>query len=137
MFNSPSNPIPGATNRTLILANVQPAQFGTYYVQVTHAYGAVTSAPARIGPLPMTGTDIPALATLDTNMQSLLSKYGIPGGALAVVKDGRLVYVRGFGYADTNAGEVVQPDSLFRVASLSKPITCAATMMRWNMAPSR
>ncbi len=38
------------------------------------------------------------------------------------------MFARGYGYADTNTGEVVQPDSLFRVASNSKLITAVATM---------
>jgi len=52
----------------------------------------------------------------------------VPGGAVGFVKDGRLVYVRGFGYADTNTHEVVQPDSLFRIASLSKSLTAVAIL---------
>ena len=47
---------------------------------------------------------------------------------LAVAKDGRLVYARGFGYADVERHEPVQPDSLFRIASISKPITAAAVL---------
>ena len=61
-------------------------------------------------------------------MQSLLFRYSIPGGALAVVQDGRLVFARGYGYADTNSGEIVQPDSLFRPGSLGKAITAAAVL---------
>ena len=130
MFNSPTNPIPGATAATWIIPRLQSNQVGNYFVVITNVAGAVTSPPARLTLFwaPMTGTDIPALARLDTNMQSILWTYGIPGGALAVVKDGRLVFARGYGYADTNTGEVVQPDSLFRVASLSKAITTAATL---------
>ncbi len=130
MFQSPDAPIPNATNRSFVVKNVQPAHTGSYYLVVTNAYGAVTNAPARLSIFwaPMTGTDIPALARLDTNMQSLLVTYGIPGGALAVVKDGRLVFTRGYGYADTNTARVVEPDALFRIGSNSKLITAAATM---------
>ena len=112
MFNSPTNPVPGATTPTLSISGVQTNKTGLYFVVITNAYGAVTSPPARLSIFwaPMTGTDIPALARLDTNMQSLLFRYGIPGGALAVVKDGRLVFARGYGYADTNSGEIVRPD---------------------------
>src|SRR5688500_12797665 len=59
---------------------------------------------------------------------SLMQKYGIPGGAVAVVRDGNLIYARGFGYADVANKTAVQPDALFRIASVSKPITSAAIM---------
>src|SRR5262249_5773677 len=52
--------------------------------------------------------------------------YGIPGAALGVVHDGRLVYARGFGYANLSTHAKVQPDSLFRVASITKTFTQTA-----------
>ena len=58
----------------------------------------------------------------------LMRKYAIPGGAVAVVRDGKLIYARGFGYADVENKTPVQPDALFRIASVSKPITGAAIM---------
>lgn len=53
---------------------------------------------------------------------------GVPGGALAVVKAGRLVYARGYGWADREKGRPVTPTSLFRIASLSKPVTAVAVL---------
>jgi len=38
------------------------------------------------------------------------------------------VYARGFGYANRERREPVQPDSLFRIASISKPLTAVATL---------
>ena len=43
-------------------------------------------------------------------------------------KDGRLVYARGFGYADIGKKQPVTPKSLFRIASISKPITAVAIL---------
>jgi len=50
------------------------------------------------------------------------------GGALAVVKDGRLVYAKGYGLGDIVNKAPVEPASLFRIASLSKPITAVAIL---------
>jgi N-acyl-D-amino-acid deacylase len=61
-------------------------------------------------------------------MQQALSRYSVQGGALAVVKDGHLVFARGYGIADTDSGQPVQPDSLFRWCSMSKTLTAAALM---------
>src|SRR6185503_1657820 len=47
---------------------------------------------------------------------------------LAVLRDGELIYARGFGYADVETKTPVQPDALFRIASVSKPITSVAIM---------
>jgi N-acyl-D-amino-acid deacylase len=47
---------------------------------------------------------------------------------VAVAKDGKLVYSRGFGFADVTTREPIQPTSLFRIASISKPITAVAVL---------
>ena len=78
--------------------------------------------------MPMTGTAVPELASFDRVITDLMKKWGIPGGAIAVVKDGRLVLARGYGYADAEAKTPVAPDALFRIASVSKPITSVAVM---------
>jgi N-acyl-D-amino-acid deacylase len=57
-----------------------------------------------------------------------MERHHLPGGALAISKDGKLVYARGFGYADVENKVPVDPDSLFRIASLTKPITAVAVM---------
>ena len=66
------------------------------------------------------------LASFDREIVKTMKRYKIPGAAAAVVKDGRLVYACGFGYADLDAGTRVDPKSLFRLASISKPLTVSA-----------
>ena len=61
-------------------------------------------------------------------MTDFIQKYHLPGGALAVAQDGRIVYARGFGYADRDKKEPVQPDALFRIASVTKPLTAVAVL---------
>jgi N-acyl-D-amino-acid deacylase len=75
-----------------------------------------------------TGTPVPALSSLDGVMQQALARYSVKGGAIAVVKDGHLVFARGYGWADSEAQLPVQPDSLFRWASTSKTLTATAVM---------
>jgi len=77
---------------------------------------------------PVTGTAVPSMAALDQAMETLLATYRIPGGALAVSRKGVLVYARGFGYADVASSTPVQPNSLFRTASVSKIFTAAAIL---------
>jgi N-acyl-D-amino-acid deacylase len=75
-----------------------------------------------------TGIRMAGATSFDSIIPALMAKYGIPGGAVGVVKDGRLVLVRGYGYADSAAHEPVAPDALFRIASVSKPLTSAAVL---------
>ena len=57
-----------------------------------------------------------------------MRKWSIAGASVAIAKDGKLVYARGFGFADTAAGIETQPYSKFRIASISKLVTAVAVM---------
>lgn len=71
---------------------------------------------------------MPGMASFDRIISELMAKWDIPGGAVSVVKDGRLVLARGYGLADVECNVAVEPDSLFRIGSISKPITAAAIL---------
>src|ERR1051325_3843856 len=74
---------------------------------------------------PVTGVADADLAPFDEMMLKFLHDNQVPGAALAVAKDGKLVYARGFGHADPQLGLPVEPGMRFRIASVSKPITAA------------
>jgi N-acyl-D-amino-acid deacylase len=76
-----------------------------------------------------TGRADQALAPFDHLMTSFLAAHpSLPGASLAVARHGQLIYARGFGLADRETGEPVRPDSRFRIASISKPITASAIL---------
>ena len=75
-----------------------------------------------------TGIAVREMTNVDKIFSNFMDRWNIPGGSIAIVKDGRLVYARGFGYADKESGELVEPDHLFRIASIAKPITSIAIM---------
>ena len=79
--------------------------------------------------VPSTGRADPRLTPFDTLMREFVGERGAPGATLAVMRNGRLVYSRGFGFADLEAGEVMQPQARMRIASLSKPITAAMILL--------
>jgi CubicO group peptidase (beta-lactamase class C family) len=64
----------------------------------------------------------------DSVITSLMKKYQVPGGAVAVIDNGKLVLARGYGLSDTGNTLIAHPDSLFRIASLSKQITSAVVL---------
>src|SRR5688572_17488924 len=78
--------------------------------------------------IPISGARVPGMGSYDQKIAEFMRKYAIPGGAVAVLRDGKLIYARGFGYADVENKTPVQPDALFRIASVSKPITGVAIM---------
>src|SRR5207302_2732920 len=63
-----------------------------------------------------------------SQMKAYMSANQAPGAAIAITKDGRLVYAAGFGYANQETGEEAGPTNLFRIASVSKPFTSLAVM---------
>jgi len=95
-------------------------------VALTLPFEASIAAAAK--DLPVTGQADQRLVSFDQMMLSFLKQHDLPGGSLAVAKAGRLVYARGFGYADVEENTPAEPTSLFRIASISKPITAVAIM---------
>jgi len=84
------------------------------------------------------GVEQPALAAFDALMTAYVREQQAPGAALAVSAGSRLVYARGFGLADRRSQRAVQPTDLFRIASLSKPVTAVAVLQlvdRGRLAP--
>jgi CubicO group peptidase (beta-lactamase class C family) len=73
-------------------------------------------------------SDDPSLAPIDKRMQSLMNSLKLTGATVGVVKDEKLVYTKGFGYADKENKKEVDPSSLFRIGSVSKLITAIAIL---------
>jgi len=61
--------------------------------------------------------------------QSDVDKGAIPGAVLLVARDGKLVYQQTVGYQDREKRIAMKPDAIFRIASMTKPITSVAVMM--------
>jgi CubicO group peptidase (beta-lactamase class C family) len=65
---------------------------------------------------------------IEKTVNSFLRKWSIAGAVIAVAKDGKLIYTRGFGYADTASMKKAEPYNQFRIASISKLVTAIAIM---------
>jgi len=66
--------------------------------------------------------------TVEKTIRAFMRKWSITGASVAIAKDGKLIYARGFGYSDTISGEEIQPYHKFRIASISKLVTAVAVM---------
>ena len=71
---------------------------------------------------------IAPFTTLDDAIASKMTQYSIPGLTLAIVKDEKLVYLKSYGLADKESNQPASDDNLWRIASVSKPITAIAIL---------
>ncbi|MCX6329958.1 MAG: serine hydrolase [Bacteroidia bacterium] len=67
-------------------------------------------------------------AAAEKTIRSFMHRWSITGASMAISLDGKLIYARGFGYADTTSKEETQPYHKFRIASISKLVTAVAIM---------
>jgi CubicO group peptidase (beta-lactamase class C family) len=96
--------------------------------------------PPQVAGMPIPGGQIDrAVAQLDAPAQAILQKSGIPGLAIAVVRDGKTVYAKGFGLRKIGEPQPVDADTVFQIASLSKSIGATvvarqvgAGVVKWN-----
>lgn len=72
------------------------------------------------------------LARIDSLIQKHIKAQHIPGATVLLIKKGKIVYNKAFGYADIEAKKAMQTDHIFRIASQSKAITSLAVMMLWE-----
>lgn len=79
--------------------------------------------PDRVAGVPIPDGQIDdAVAQLDDLAQQLLDRTGIPGMAVAVVHGGETVYAKGFGVRAAGSDDPVDVDTVFQLASMSKPV---------------
>lgn len=66
------------------------------------------------------------IADLDAFITQALKDYQVPGAAVAVVKDGKVVLLKGYGVRDINKPDKVDENTIFQLASITKSFTAAA-----------
>src|SRR5690348_26542 len=81
---------------SLLLVIVLSACGGSSTTKVTD-FPAFFPGDAQV---PVTGPTVDGVQSFDAAVSSVLKKWNIPGAALAITKDGKLVLARGYGYAD-------------------------------------
>lgn len=64
-----------------------------------------------------------AVKALPAFIKKALKQTGVPGAAVAVVSNGKVVFEEGYGVRDMSTGEPVDTDTVFQIASLSKPLS--------------
>ncbi|WP_030519948.1 serine hydrolase [Nocardia rhamnosiphila] len=89
---------------------------------------APSTSPSDLRPDQAAGVAIPRgrvdhiLGMLEYRAEELMRDTDIPGMAVAVVYDGEVVFQKGFGVRDVDGRQPVKPETVFQLASLSKPV---------------
>jgi CubicO group peptidase (beta-lactamase class C family) len=78
------------------------------------------------------GLSAQRLERIDAMVEGLVATGEIPGAVVFIARDGNIAYHRAYGVRNTETGEPLRPDDIFRIASQSKAITSLAVMMLWE-----
>ncbi|HEV7820155.1 MAG TPA: serine hydrolase domain-containing protein, partial [Burkholderiales bacterium] len=70
----------------------------------------------------------PVSAALDASLRGAVERKDVPGVVTLVTDRERVLYKSAFGVADVATGRPLTPDALFRIASMTKPVTSVALM---------
>ena len=121
----------------LILAGLLAACAPPAEVQVTVDAAAPAPMPMPVRDLAMAapeevGMDSARLDRLTGAMQGLVDEGRLAGVVTAVARHGKIVHFESAGYRDMEAGAAMTNDALFRIYSMTKPITGVALMMLYE-----
>lgn len=72
------------------------------------------------------------LARIDTVIKGYIDKGWVNGVVTLVIHDGHVVQYKGYGFADKEAGKLMKPDDLFRLASQTKAVVSVGLMRLWE-----
>jgi len=61
-------------------------------------------------------------------LEQVMRRFRVPGVSVAVIRDFRIHWAKGYGVADAASGRLVAPDTPFQAASISKPVSAVAAM---------
>ncbi|MCX6688630.1 MAG: serine hydrolase [Methanoregula sp.] len=123
------------------MSTVSPARIVSSLVVILLLWSVALPVSAAVG---IAGTQNSTLATpiakgsmdpaevarfFDSAVPAGLAKYNVPGASVAVVKDGNIIFAKGYGYADIESRTPVNPNyTIFHIGSLSKLFVWTAVM---------
>lgn len=106
------------------------SSFSTYIVSSNSEDNKAIS-PATIelnSTLSNNDSELDIAQVLDSKIERFMARWGVVGASFALMKDEKLIYAKGYGWANKEREERCGPHNIFRVASVSKLITAVAIM---------
>jgi CubicO group peptidase (beta-lactamase class C family) len=136
----PSNPLAGRLSRRAALraAGLAAASLAAGGARIpTAAQDATPAGTTRasvlpdltgVAPLPLTDE---RRAQFEAYVADALLRFGVPGASIAVVQNGDVVYLNGFGVRAAGSTQAVDPDTMLMIGSVTKSMTTmlAATLV--------
>lgn len=119
-----------------LTSRIAIAALGTFMLLCASFVRAQDAPPPEVAGVPIPDGQIDrAIGELDALATAIMKRSKVPGMAVAVVRDGRTVYAKGFGVRKVGAPDTVDADTVFQIASLSKPVTATvvARQVRANV----
>lgn len=130
--------------QTGLIAALLPLAAGSATQDAVPSNGTIVRAPVAAS-LPAALPEAPTanvnldIARFEAIAEALVAKGRIPGMAMAIVKDGRILSARGYGITDVRMPQPVDAHTVFRLASLSKSFAGTMTgilvndgVLRWD-----
>lgn len=77
---------------------------------------------------PVTGEAIPELEAVDEAVLEYVDDLDLGAGAVAIARDGEVVFERGYGWGDPDRSQPADPDAFYRIGSISKLFTGEAVL---------
>ena len=93
---------------------------------------ALAFCPAALGQGPPSLLSRGVIRQADSIIVTYMTRHHVPGLSVAIGLDQRLVWAKGFGLADLEDSVRVTALSMFRTASIGKPMTATAVMQLWQ-----
>jgi CubicO group peptidase (beta-lactamase class C family) len=94
---------------------------GVVLVLVAIATG-VMGTPRLQAQVPSVRSTRDVISRLENEVPGLMKQGGVPGMSIALIRDGKTIWLHGFGVKDKKTREPVRTDTVFEAASLSKPV---------------
>ena len=110
-------------------------KMGRIFVNISFLLMLTASAFSRGLPMvvPETvGLSTERLSRIDKVMEKHISEQKIAGGVILLARHGKIAYLGAHGMMDVEAEKPMKRDTIFRIASMTKQITCVAVMMLYE-----
>jgi len=97
----------------------------------------MTAGPVLAADVPMAapaevGFSASGVEALKTEMQALVDQKKLAGAVTLLARQGKVVHYETYGVQDVATGQPTQRDTIYRIASMTKPITGVAMMILWE-----
>lgn len=111
----------------------------THYVRYIAAIGLALAilvpafgADLEKAPPEQAGLSSARLARVAQAVQPYIDQKQLAGAVVGVVRNNKIVYLKSFGSQDLDAGKPMADNAIFRIASMTKPVTSVAVMMLYE-----